>query len=491
MKLKIKFLKWSAGFPVVMLNKKTAEQIGVHSKDRISIKLKNKKFSTILDIVEDIIRKNEIAVSSELKNLMDLKEGQVVDASLSVTPKSFYFIQKKLNKNPLSESEIEEIIKDIVNNSLSETEIALFISAMYQQGTTMEETISLIKAILKTGERLDLKNKYIVDKHSIGGISGRTTPIIVSICASSGLIFPKTSSRAITTAAGTADVMETLTNVDFSMSELKKILKKTNACIVWGGGLEIAPADSKIIQIEKSLGIDPESQLLASIMAKKLAVGSNYILIHIPYGKTAKVNKKKAEELKKKFEYLGKYFKKKLKVVLTKNNGPVGNGIGPVLEMIDVIKILDPEQKGPKKLEEESLFLASEILEMTGKSKKGKGIKLAKEILYSGKAFEKFKEIIQAQGGSFDLSKLKLAKFHKDIFSEKNGKIIEIDNKKINTLARIAGCPVEKTTGAYLYFNSGDKINKKDKIITIYSESKSRLNQALKYYKSVKPIEIR
>ena len=491
MRLKIKFLKWSAGFPVVMLNKKTAEQMGVRSKDRISIKSKNKKFSTIVDIAEGITGKNELAVSSELKNLMDLKKGQIVDVSLSVTPKSFYFIQKKINKNPLSESEIEEIIKDIVNNSLSETEIALFISAMYQRGTTMEETISLIKAILKTGERFDLKNKYIVDKHSIGGISGRTTPIIVSICASSGLIFPKTSSRAITTAAGTADVMETLTNVDFSMSEIKKILKKTNACIVWGGGLEIAPADSKIIQIENSLGIDPEAQLLASIMAKKLAVGSNYILIHIPYGKTAKVNKKKAKELKKKFEYIGKYFRKKLKVVLTKNNGPLGNGVGPVLEMIDVIKILDPEQKGPKKLEKESLFLASEILEMTGKAKKGKGIELAREILYSGKALGKFKEIILAQGGSFDLSKLRLAKFHKDIFSEKNGKIIEIDNKKINTLARIAGCPVEKSAGAYLYFNSGDKINKKDKIITIYSELKSRLSQAVKYYKSVKPILVR
>ena len=162
----------------------------------------------------------------------------------------------------------------------------------------------------------------------------------MSICATEGLIFPKTSSRAITTPSGTADCVETIARVEFSINELKKILKKTKACMVWGGALGMVPADSKIIQIEKMLEIDPESQLLASIMAKKLAMGAKYIVINIPYGKTAKVGKPKALRLKRKFEKLGKHFNKKIRCVLTKNNGPIVRGIGPSLEMRDVIKVL-------------------------------------------------------------------------------------------------------------------------------------------------------
>ena len=291
----------------------------------------------------------------------------------------------------------DRIISDIVTNSLSEAEIALFVSAMYKEGMNMKETIYLIKAILKSGKslKLKLKNKKIADKHSIGGIPGnRTTPLIVSICAASGLVIPKSSSRAITTAAGTADVVETIAKVEFSMKELEKIVKKVGACLIWGGSLEIVPADEKIISIEKMLNIDPEAQLLASIMSKKLALGAKYILIDIPYGKTAKVTKKKALDLKKKFEYLGKHFKKKLKVVLTKGGQPIGNGIGPVLEMKDILKILKHSEDRPLDLENKSVFLAGCLLEMTGKADKGKGIVLAKQILGSGKAFEKFKEII-------------------------------------------------------------------------------------------------
>jgi AMP phosphorylase len=487
MELKIKLLKWSAGLPVAMLNKKTAEKIGVHTKERISIKTKTKEIHTILDTIVGLVKNNEIAVSSEIQKRLSLKNNQKVEVILASSPKSLKYIKLKLNKKVLSEKQINEIIKDVVNNSLSEAEIALFVSAMYRHGMNKKETIYLINAILKSGNKLKLKNKFIVDKHSIGGIPGnRTTPLVVSICAATGLMMPKTSSRAITSAAGTADVIETIAQIDFSIKELEKIVKKTNACMVWGGGLGMVPADSKIIQIEKILKIDPEAQLLASIMSKKLAVGSKYILIDIPYGKSAKVNKQKALKLKKKFEYLGKHFKRKLKVVLTKGSEPIGNGIGPVLETIDILKILDPKQQGPDDLEKKSVFLAGELLEMTGKAKKNNGEKLAKEILDSGKAFEKFKEIIKAQNGN--LKKLAPAKFKKEIKSKKSGKIKHIDNKKINSLARSAGCPMDKSAGLYLHVHVGTKVKRNQKILTIYAESKSRLKQAIKFYKKEKPI---
>jgi AMP phosphorylase len=493
MNLKVKVSGWSAGFPVVMLNKKTAKKLGFHLSDRILIKttgLKKREFSSIVDTTDSFVKEDEIIVSLEVIKTLNLKDGQKVDVSLSDIPVSINFIKKKMDGEKLTKNEISRIIKDIVNNTLSQPEIAVFISAMYKTGMDFDETIFLIDAILGSGEKLNLRKKYIADKHCIGGVPGnRTTPIIISICACAGLTLPKTSSRAITSAAGTADVIETIANIDFNMKDIKKIVNKTNACLVWGGGLGMVPADSKIIKVEKALKLDPEAQLLASIISKKLAVGSKYLLIDIPYGKGAKVSKKKALRLKRKFLALAKHFNMKMQVALTKGDRPIGKGIGPVLELMDVLDILDPKKIGPKDLEEKSLLLSGKLLEMTEKAKKGKGYNLAKEILYSGKALKKFKEIIKAQKGSFE--NIKFAKFKTDILSERKGKIKAVDNKKINSLARVAGCPVDKASGIYLHKSLHEKVKKQEKIITIYAESRSRLNKALRYFEKNKFFEIR
>jgi AMP phosphorylase len=489
-KLKVRLLKWHAGIPVAMIHDEIAGELGVHIRERISIKTSSGEINTIVDIIGSLIRKNEIAVSYELSKRLKLKDGQKVDVDIAEATKSLAFIKEKLNNQTLSEQEIKEIIKDVVDNAISESEIAMFVSAMHKYGMTHKETVYLTKAILETGNRLKLKSRLIADKHSIGGVAGnRTTPLVISICAAAGLIMPKTSSRAITSAAGTADVIETIAKIDFPINELQKIVRKTKACMVWGGGLGMVPADSKIIKVEKLLKIDPKAQLLASIMSKKLAVGSNYILIDIPYGKSAKMNKKKALELKRDFEKLGKYFNKELKCVLTDGSQPIGNGVGPILELIDVLDVLNPKHQGPKDLEDKSVFLAGELLEMTNKAKKGEGGELAKKILGSGKAFEKFKQIVLAQKRKNSV-KLQPAKFKKEIHTSKSGKIKEIDNKKINSLARIAGCPVDKSAGLYLYKHAKDKVKKGEPLITIYSETRARLNQAVAFYHKEKPIKI-
>ena len=493
MELKIKTSKWSAGLPVVMLRHDTAEEIGVHAKERLSIKTLSKKpkeISAILDLIEKNIRKNQLVVSIELQKRLGLKSGEKVEVNIASPPRSLKFIKEKLNGKKLSFKKINKIIEDIVENNLSEAEIALFISATYKQGMDFNETIHLTKAILITGKTFSLKSKFVVDKHCIGGVAGnRTTPLVVSICAAGGLIFPKSSSRAITSAAGTADVIETLAKVEFTINEVKKIIQKTNACMVWGGSLGMVPADSKIINVEKEIRIDAQSLMLASIMAKKLAVGSKCLLIDIPFGKNVKVNKSQALELKRKFEKLGKYFKIKIKVVLTDGSQPIGNGIGPALEIKDIINILDPKKQGPKDLEQKSLILAGNLFEISKKAKKGRGYEKAKEILYSGKAFDKFKEIIEAQKEK--IIDLKNFKYKKTILSKKTGKIKEINNKKINNLARVAGCPVDKFAGIYLYKHVGDKIKKGEKLLTLYAESKPRLNGALKFYYEKKSIKIK
>jgi putative thymidine phosphorylase len=485
MEVRIRLLKWSAGLPVAMINEKTAEHFGVHPNDRISIRTNSKKSEeliAILDTIGKFVKDGEIAVSSEVNSSLSLTNGQRADIFLAPLSESISFIKKKLVGKELKEKEIKKIIEDIVGNLLSEAEIAMFVSAMYTQGMNLKEIIFLTKAISETGEEISFKNKIVVDKHCIGGIPGnRTTPLVVSICAATGLIFPKTSSRAITSAAGTSDVIETLAKVEFSSKQLKKIINKANSCLVWGGGLGTVPADEKIIKIERMLNIDPEAQLLASIMSKKIAVGSNHILIDIPFGEHAKINKEKALRLKKEFEGIARYFKRKIKVILTDGNHPIGKGIGPSLEMRDILKVLNQDKDKPLDLESKSLFLSGEILEMTQKAKKGKGIEMAREILESGRAFSKFKEIIEAQEGK--IKKLPLARFKKNIFSKKAGIIKRIDNKNVKFLALSAGCPTDKLSGVYLHVKAGDKIKKRQKLMTLYSESRLRFNQAKKLLK--------
>ncbi len=492
MELKVKFFKnWFAGVPVAMLDTSTAVKIGVHTQERILIRTlgkNSKQISTIVDIVGKLVGDDEIVVSSEIKKILSLKVGEKVEISLTPAPVSMDYIKKKLNGTILKKEEIYEIVRDIVNNSLSESEIALFVSAMYEKGMNFKETIYLVKAILETGNKLILKSKYVVDKHCIGGVAGnRTTPLVVSICVAGGLIMPKSSSRAITSAAGTADVIEMVANVDVNTKDLKKIISRVGGFMVWGGGLGMVPADSKIIYIEKQLKIDPEAQLLASIMAKKLAMGAKYILIDIPYGRGAKVSRQNALKVKKKFERLGKYFHKKMKVVLTDGSQPIGNGIGPALELIDVVKVLDPNAIGPGDLEDKSVFLAGQIFELSGKVRKGQGEKFAREILKSGKAFKKFNEIVDAQGRV--LKRIHLGEFKKDIFVKRTCIIEEIDNKKINNMARVAGCPVDKYSGLYLHKHVGEKLMKGEKILTVYTDSKSRMKHALKFYKKKKPVK--
>ncbi len=491
MKLKIKILKLFAGRPVAILHKKTADKTSINVDDRISICKKTKRFISVVDIATGLLKKDEIAVSNEIVKALKIKENEIVEISLAPHPESINLIYKKLKCTPLNEKELKEIISDIVKNALTESEIAYFVSAIYKCGMSIKEIKYLIKAIVKTGKTLKLKGK-LADKHSIGGIPGnRTTPIVVSICAEAGLIIPKTSSRAITTAAGTADVIESIARVEFSVPEIYKIVKKTNACMVWGGSLGLAPADDKIIQIEKLLNLDPESQLLASIIAKKLSVGSKYILIDIPHGKSAKVSREKALHLKNKFETLARDFNLKVKCVLTNGSQPIGNGVGPILEIRDVIAVLKQEPSRPLDLEKRALFLTSILLEITKKAKKGHGFELAKKILKSGRAFKKFQEIIKAQGGSLSSSNLKLGAFSKEVKLNKSGLIEEIDNKKINFLARILGCPADKGSGMYIHKHLGYNVKNKETILTFYSESEEKLKEAIKFYKKINPIKIK
>jgi putative thymidine phosphorylase len=495
MLLKVKSLNLLTGRPVAILHEKTAKALAIYVGERVRIKNRH-SIVAIIDIAKGILKENEIALSGEVLKELNISEGYAVEVSPERPPKSTRYILEKLKGKSLDYEKLLLIVGDIVRNALTEAEVAYFVSGVYINGMSANETADLTRAMVEYGKKLNLKAK-VYDKHCIGGIAGnRTTPIVVSICSAAGLTIPKTSSRAITSAAGTADVIETLARVEFSVDELKKIIKKTKACMVWGGALGLAPADDKIIQVERILSLDPEAQLVASILAKKMSVGAKGILLDIPYGKSAKVKSRKgALGLKTRFEKVAGILKLNLQVVLTEGNEPIGNGIGPVLEARDVVSILKREENRPLDLEKKSVLLSSILLEMSGKAKKGKGLKMASEILNSGKAYDKFKQIIEAQKGSLDkkvLDKnLALAKLSFGIHSEINGKIIEIDNKKIASVAKAAGCPSDKCAGVYLHAHVGTKVSKNQHILTIYANTEDKLNFAKEIYNKLKPITVK
>ncbi len=479
-KFKVKDIDISTGGPyVVVLNKADARELGLDALDRVRIKFKSNSVVAAVDISENLkdLNKKEIGMFEEVFSALKVKRKQIIDLEPNEKPKSIEYIKNKLDGFKLNQNEINEIVKDVVNDRLTEVEKTYFVSACYKNGLSLDEVVSLTNAIVSNSKRLKLKNKVIIDKHSTGGVCGnRITMIVVPIIAAAGLTIPKTSSRAITSPAGTADTMEVFCNVSFNIKKLESIIKRTNGCMVWGGALDLASADDKLIKIEKPLRVDPRGIMLASIMAKKKAVGATHVLIDMPVGKNAKIKSlKEAKKLEGDFLKLGNRLGIKIKCLIGDGSEPIGNGIGPALEAIDVLKILRNEN-GPEDLKRKSLKIAGMMLEMVGIKD---GEKFALEILENGEAYKKFKEIVKAQGGKVD--KVKVGKFKFGVKAWKSGIIKSIDNKKISRIARMAGAPDDKGAGVYLNFKRKSKVKKGNILFIIYSENKDNL----KYVKSV------
>ena len=481
MKLRVKDIDISSGGPLVaVLNHEDAAMLDLHVMDRIKIK-KGKKIETVVvDIAESskVVPRGRIGVFEEVIDSLKLKNNDKVEISIARKPLSIDYIKNKLDGQKLSKEEIDQIVWDIVHNKLSAVELTYFVAACYTNVMTTEETILLTKAMVNHGDVLKLNKRPIIDKHSIGGVPGnRTTLVVVPIIASAGYYIPKTSSRSITSPAGTADTMEVLANVMFPIKKMKDIVLKTHGCIVWGGSLNLAPADDKIISVERPLEIDAESQLLASIMAKKYSVSSTHILIDVPIGRDAKVkNRAGAIRLKKEFEKIGKKLKKHIKVLITDGTQPIGNGIGPALEARDVLWLLKRDPRRPIDLENKCLMMCSNIFGMIGLKD---GYKKALEILNSGKAYNKMIEIVKAQGGKeIAAEDLKIGRHSFDFLSAKSGKIADIDNTSVSRIARIAGAPHDKGAGIYLYKHVGDRVKRGEKLYTIFAESEHDLGYA-------------
>lgn len=440
--------------------------------------------ATLNAVYSDLIHHNEAGLSKEALKLLQVKDGDKITVTHLGNIESLSKVRAKMYGNELDEKSYQEIISDIVAGKYSNIELSAFVSVCADDNLSVNEITSLTKAMINTGQKLKWNKEMMLDKHCAGGLPGnRTSPIVVSIVAAAGLTIAKTSSKAITSPSGTADTMEVMTRVDLSMEEMRKVVEKENGCLLWGGSAQLSPADDLLISVEKALDIDSKGQMIASVLSKKAAAGSTHVLIDIPVGKTAKVRtNEEALHLQYYFKAVGEAIGLIVKVVITDGRQPVGKGIGPALEAIGVLSVLRNEKDCPQDLKERSLELASKLLVMSGKFKAGEEKAIAKEILESGKALEKFMSICIAQGG---FTEPKVGEYRFDVLSEKSGIVKDIENRKLARIAKLAGAP--KSSGAGILFNAplGTKISKGDTLFSIYADVKGELDYAKEYLKSI------
>lgn len=493
MKMKAKLFSLETGKLVAVINEEDAKELGVWPLDRVEITAGKNSAIAILDVTDKMVKKGEVGLFEDIAKKLRLKEkdeGKNVEVNPISIPESLAFIKRKLDGYNLTEPEIKQIIKDVTKNKLTDIELSSFMTGVYINGFDLNETVYMTKALIENGKRIKFSEEWILDKHSIGGINGRVTMVVIPIIASQGYFIPKTSSRSITSAAGTADAMEVLANVDLSFEKIKSITKRVGGVICWGGALDLAPADDHIIKVEHPLSLDPEGQVVASVLAKKASVGAKYVVIDLPVGPDMKITtREKAEGMARKFIAVGKELGMKIEAIITDGTEPNGLAFGPALEARYVMEIL--EGKMYDNLASKSCELAGALFELVGKCKPGEGYALAKEILVSGEALKKMKEIIKAQGKKIMKSQgIKLSSIKEKVIANESGMISTINVRALANIARRAGAPADKKAGVMLFVRKGQEVNKGDVLFEIYAENRRKISAAIKYAKKINPIEM-
>lgn len=426
---------------------------------------------------EHLLRHGEIGLGEQAFRRLGLPEGTEVTIAQAKPPRSLDAVRRKISGDTLSAAELADIIGDVARHRYSPMEIGAFLVACAAFMTT-DETLGLTRAMAAVGDRLAWPSPLVVDKHCIGGIPGnRTSMIVVPIVAAHGLIIPKTSSRAITSPSGTADTMEVLANVDIPAERMQQIVAQNNAMLVWGGRVNLSPADDILISVERPLRIDTHEQMVASILSKKLAAGSTHLVIDIPVGPSAKVrSQNEAVRLRKLFEHVAAKVGIAIDVVLTDGSQPIGRGIGPVLEARDVMAVLHRDPHAPADLRDRSLMLAGRVLDFDPALRGGQGRQQAEELLESGAALAAMERIIAAQGPQ--PVRFRPGALVHAVAARNSGTVTAIDCHLIARIARLAGAPMEKGAGIDLLCKVGDRVNAGEPLYRIHATSETGLGFA-------------
>jgi thymidine phosphorylase len=372
------------------------------------------------------------------------------------------------------------LMRDTVDNRLSDIELAAFVTACAGEHLDHEETLGLTRAMVAVGQRIDWGAGATLDKHCVGGLPGnRTTPIVVAIVAAAGHRIPKTSSRAITSPAGTADTMEVMSPVTLDLAAMRRVVEQENGCIVWGGNVGLSPADDVLIRIERPLDFDSDGQLVASVLSKKLAAGSSHVLIDIPVGPTAKVRSAaSADALEGRLAATAQAMGLALAIARTDGRQPVGHGIGPVLEARDVLDVLRGAADAPRDLRERALDLAGALLDIAPGATPNTGRALAEGLLQSGVALRKFLAICEAQGG---FSEPVNAPHVRPLLASRSGVVNAIDNRRLAKIAKLAGAPNSPRAGIDCRVRIGHILRTGDPLFHVYAQTPGELHYALEY----------
>lgn len=471
--------------PFVMMCRDDCLKLGVDEIDRVRITGGSTTISSVAVSDSDQYR-GTVMMPQRMMERCSVSDGDEVDIVFSPLPESVRSIRKKINGGKLSAEEIGSIVSDIQDGGLSDREILSFVSAFNVNNSDLEEVAALTRAMASTGDTVDFGIPELYDFHSLGGIPGnKITPIVVSIVASQGLVIPKLSSRAISSACGTSDFVETFCRVELGTEELKSAVREAGGVFACGNE-DYAPVGRRIISAERPMGIDPRPMMLASIMSKKVALGTNNLLIDIPMGDGSKIEDMTvAEEFARDLIGLGKELGMRVECAVTCADQPIGITIGPVLEARECIRILE-DGDGERSVIDKACGMAGMLLEMGGISG---GEKLAREILRSGKAHGKFLEIVRAQGGKdVRSSDLVPGAFVKDIHAKRTGYVEYIDNPCIVAIAKGAGAPFDPGAGIELLHKKGDFVHEGDVLFRIYAENETKLERATDSARSRRPM---
>ncbi|MFZ0487426.1 MAG: thymidine phosphorylase family protein [Arenicellales bacterium] len=443
---------------------------GFQALSKIRISADDHDILALLNVVRDnkLVSPEELGLCDQAFEQLGLEEGTPLSIEPAEPPRSMNCVRRKIAGERLTRSDFQAITREIADSQYTKMEMAAFLVATDQGGLDRDEVLYYTEAMADTGHRLDWHEPLVVDKHCIGGIPGnRTSMLVVPIVAAHGMLIPKTSSRAITSPAGTADTMEVLARVELTPQELHKIVRSERGCLAWGGTSQLAPVDDILISVERPLGIDAMGQMVASILAKKLAAGSTHLLVDIPVGPTAKIRRQSAAlQLRKLFEYVGDRIGITLEVMVTDGRQPVGFGIGPVLECRDVMQVLENHPDAPGDLRQKALHLAGRVLEFDPDVRGGRGFAIARDILESGRALAKMKAIIKAQGAR---EMPALGPLTHEALADRNGMVTAIDNYRMNRIASLAGAPMDKGAGVDLLKKVGDTVSRDEPLYRLHA----------------------
>ncbi|MBF6024880.1 thymidine phosphorylase family protein [Lysobacter niastensis] len=389
-------------------------------------------------------------------------------------------LRAKVFGQRLQEPDFLALMQDTLNNRLADIELAAFVTACAGERLDRAETIALTRAMVAVGQRLDWGAGPVLDKHCVGGLPGnRTTPIVVAIIAAAGYRIPKTSSRAITSPAGTADTMEVMAPVALDTASMRRVVEREGGCIVWGGAVRLSPADDVLIRVERPLDFDSDGQLVASVLSKKIAAGSSHVLIDLPVGPTAKVRSTAAaERLETLLRATAEAAGLSLGLMRTDGRQPVGYGIGPALEARDVLAVLRGTGDAPADLRERAVVLAAALLDLVPGTPSYPGRQRAEDLLRSGAALSKFLSICEAQGG---FREPQAAPHVRSIAATRGGSILDIDNRRLAKIAKLAGAPASPSAGIDCRLRLGDRVRVGEPLFEVHAQTPGELEYALSY----------